>query len=244
VQWLADGGSDLIEPDRLDRIGHLGQFTTATDLTTRAVDPADDGPQAYLAIQGADTEPLRPHFHGVDQFSWFAHGAGRVGRNAVAPGMVQYADRLTPYGPLTPGPAGMSYLTLRPRHDPGACFMPESRDELAGRLADSQRGAAGRRAITIDVAAVDSAGAEGWVDVVADADELRIAVTDHPDGTPSEPVAGGGAYVVVVTGALHGPDGPLPAGTFTWCPAGTTAELPRAAEPGTRVALLQFPRPA
>jgi hypothetical protein len=240
VRWLTDGGSDDIEPDRLDRVGHLGTFTTNADLSHTPA--AVDGPQAYLAIQGGETEPLRPHFHGVEQFQFFAHGRGRVGRHDVAAGIVQYADRHTPYGPLAPAPEGMSYLTLRGRHDTGVHFMPESRDELADVLATADRPAADRRTTTVDLRAVDTGGAGGWCDVVADADGLRIAVTDHPGAFDPGTVGGAGAYVVVVAGELAGSDGPMPAGTFAWCPPGDEPAIPPASDCGARVALLQFPR--
>ncbi len=232
MEWVGDTGPRPIPVGLLDRVMYLGTPTTAPDGSRLA--PVAPGPQAHLAVQGPGTEPLAPHFHGVDQFQFFVAGAGTVGGHAVAAGVVHYADRNSVYGPLRPGPEGMAYATLRPEHDPGASFMPGARDELAARL----RGRPGpRRTFTVRLPTPSGAG---WEDVTADDDGLRVAVRAVGAGaTVPVHVAGAGAYLAVTDGSVAGATGPAGRGAVAWCPVGT-AEVSAGAG-GAALALLQFP---
>ena len=84
-------------------------------------------PQAFLIEMPAD-QVLEPHFHAVDQFQIFVAGSGSVGRNSEAayPLLLHYADHHTAYGPITSGPHGYSYFTLRPKTDSGAVYLNEA----------------------------------------------------------------------------------------------------------------------
>jgi hypothetical protein len=210
---------------------YLGSPTTAPDGSR--LPPVAPGPQAHLAVQGPGTEPLRPHFHGVDQFQFFVAGAGSVGAHEVEAGVVHYADRNSVYGPLRPGPTGMAYATLRPSHDPGASFMPGAREELAARL----RARPGpRRNFAVHL----PPGGNGWQDVAADDDGLRIAVCAlAPRATAPVTVGGAGAYVAVVDGAVAADGRVAPRGAVAWCPPGQAEVV--AGDGGATVALLQFP---
>lgn len=84
------------------------------------------GPQSFLVEQDPNTVIL-PHFHLQDEFQVVVQGGGTFGRHAVRPLGVHYAGAHTGYGPLTSGPEGLWYFTLRPRMDQGAKFLPESR---------------------------------------------------------------------------------------------------------------------
>jgi hypothetical protein len=214
---------------------YLGTPTTARDGSRLPV--TRDGPQAHLAIQGAATDPLPPHFHGVEQFQLFVSGAGTVGRHAVSAGVVHYTDRHTVYGPLRPGPAGMAYATLRAWHDPGASFMPGSRAELAEALASSGNAPASRRNLALPL----DAGRPGtWSDVVAEDDGLRVAVASvEPGATSAAVVGGGGAYLAVLDGEIVAspPAGP---GSITWVERGRPVTVVAAGR-GATLALLQFP---
>jgi hypothetical protein len=238
--WIADASPAVIPADQLARLMLVGSPTTMPDLSVVADIP--DGPQAHVAIQGAGTAPIGTHFHGVDQFQVFVRGSGDVGRHRVCEGTAHYADRLTVYGPLRPGPAGMAYLTLRPAHDTGASFMPGARQKLADLLEASDRGAADRRNLAADLHTTVGTGV--WQDLVADSDGLRISVFAASPGEAIETfrVAGAGAYALVVSGSLITDEGEgAPNGSLRWF--GPASSIEGRAEPGgARLAVLQFPR--
>ena len=53
-----------------------------------------------------------------------------MGKKAAQPFSLHYVKGHTPYGPITAGPEGVTYFTLRARWDTGAKYLPESRDLL------------------------------------------------------------------------------------------------------------------
>lgn len=90
----------------------------------------DNGmPQGFLVYQppGSITPP---HFHETNQFQVFVEGDGKMGNRAAKPLTVQYANGHTPYGPIEAGKDGVRYFTLRQYWDPGAKYMPKSREKL------------------------------------------------------------------------------------------------------------------
>ncbi len=232
VKWIGDTGPDPIPSTLLDRVMYVGTPTTARDGSRIPIEV--EGPQAHLAIQGADTTPLSTHFHAVEQFQLFVAGSGTVGPHRVGAGVVHYTDRNTVYGPLRPGPDGMTYATLRARHDTGARFMPQARGELAERL--RRAGGAPRRNVAVRL--------EGTDDLVAARDGLRIAVIEVGPGSAVEiGMGGGGGYLAVLAGSVVGAGGLSGAGAIAWgeAGAGLVAEADR---DGARLALLQFPEAA
>ncbi len=232
VEWVGDAGPSPIPAGLLDRVMYLGSPTTGRDGSRLTV--TTSGPQAHLAVQGAATEPLRPHFHGVDQFQLFVAGAGTVGNHDVGPGVVHYADRHSVYGPLRPGPSGMAYATLRPEHDPGASFMPGARDELAERL---RHRPGPRRNFTLHLTA---ARGHGWEDLAADADGLRVSVRRANAGERVHVVvAGAGAYLTVLDGSVRAAGSAPGRGAVAWCGAGAHAVT--TGDGGAVLALVQFP---
>ncbi|TMM11789.1 MAG: hypothetical protein E6G01_16805 [Actinobacteria bacterium] len=243
VTWLVSRRMEPIPADLLAREMLLGTATTRPDGSLVTSRP--DGPQAHLATQGAATAPLPTHFHGVDQFQYFTDGSGTVGGHHVAPGIVHYTDRLTVYGPLRAGADGMAYLALRPAHDPGASFMPRSRQSLTRLLARSPRHASDRRNLTVDLRGSLGAQRGTWIDLVEEPDELRVAVCVVEAGAATEPVtvAGAGAYAVVVEGTVDDQAGPLGVGALAWCSRDDTLAAGAVAD-HTRLALLQFPKGA
>jgi hypothetical protein len=86
-------------------------------------------PQSFLVEQDADSVIL-PHFHVQDEFQVVVQGGGTFGRHPIRPLGVHFASAHTGYGPIASGADGLWYFTLRPRMDPGAKFLPESRDEM------------------------------------------------------------------------------------------------------------------
>jgi mannose-6-phosphate isomerase-like protein (cupin superfamily) len=151
-----------------------------------------DMPQAFLVEQDADSVIL-PHFHERDQFQVVVEGSGSLGRHEVRPVSVHYASRHTGYGPITAGPRGLWYFSLRAMTDPGAHFLPEEREKLErgpklNLLADPVTGG---DAPVEELLAPRPDGVAAWA--------LRV-----PPGTEvSPPVhAGGPRYYVVVSGEM------------------------------------------
>lgn len=72
------------------------------------------GPQA-LMVDMEPGEVVRPHFHGTAQFQLFPAGSGTIGRNnaPIQSLMVQFKDHHTAYGPITAGPNGLTFISLR-----------------------------------------------------------------------------------------------------------------------------------
>ena len=90
----------------------------------------DNGlPQGFL-VQQPPGSVTKPHFHEVNQFQVFVGGGGKLGKRAAGPLTVQYAGAHSPYGPIAAGDAGVTYFTLRAAWDPGAKYMPQSRERL------------------------------------------------------------------------------------------------------------------
>lgn len=106
-----------------------GYFKSVFLETPAAQDGAAVTPQSFLVEQDADSVIL-PHFHLQNEFQVVVQGEGSIGRHPVRPLSVHYAGAFTGYGPITAGPAGLCYFTLRPTMDQGAKFLPEARDEM------------------------------------------------------------------------------------------------------------------
>ena len=90
----------------------------------------DDGlPQGFLVEQPSNSV-TPPHFHDHEQYQVFVDGRARLGKQLASPLSLHYARGHTPYGPITAGPSGVVYFTLRARWDSGAKYMPGARDKL------------------------------------------------------------------------------------------------------------------
>lgn len=202
----------------------------------------DNGlPQGFLVKQppGAITPA---HFHEPNQFQVFVGGKGRIGAFPAKPLTVQYANGHTPYGPIVAGPEGVEYFTLRHRWDPGAKYLPASKDKLVkgnqrtrvkGELAastDDDRAA--RKSVTVEtVFAPESDGLAGSLYRMGPGQTARM-----PD-----PAGTGGIYFVVTAGSVvhNGVELPRLSTIFS------TAEEPRvqlvAGATGADLLVLHFP---
>jgi hypothetical protein len=138
--------------------GHVTDFIAAHEKCT-------PGAQAFLVEQKPDWA-TPPHFHLEPQFQVVTAGSGCIGRNPVAPYAVHYAAAETGYGPITSGPDGMSYLTLRAQGDTGAYYLhkPGSRERMRAGLKREQRHGMPARALgAADIAAMHGALVEDLI---------------------------------------------------------------------------------
>ena len=88
-----------------------------------------DEPVAFL-VEGTPARVIRPHFHENDQFQVVMSGGGTLGKHKLAVHAVHFSRAHTPYGPIVFGADGLSFLTLRAHWDPGAQYLPDSREKL------------------------------------------------------------------------------------------------------------------
>ena len=170
-------------------------------------------PQAYLVEQGP-REVLRSHFHFNSQFQVFVTGAGTIGRHEARPYLVQYASRQTGYGPITAGPTGLEYLTLRPTTiKDRAQYLPESRDlaerdvpkrQVVSALVDVCRGDTASTLSAIIEPTTDGLGA--WYVHLPAKGSCRAPELQN----------GSGRFYVVVGGSLALPHGALEALSVVW----------------------------
>ena len=197
-------------------------------------------PQSFLVEQDADSVIL-PHFHLQDEFQVVVQGGGTFGRHPVRPLSVHYAGAHTGYGPITSGPDGLWYFTLRPRMDFGAKFLPESRDEmrkgpkrqvLGAPLEVSEDCSRRTEALCEPALPPQSDGLGGWM--------LRIP----PNGSATAPAHAGGFgrfYVVAAGRAQIANDVLARWATVFVTPDEEPVEV-RAEGEGAEVLVLQFPQ--
>ena len=114
---------------RIQRELANGHFSWRTDFIERPEDKTLDTPMAFLA-EGSANRVLRSHFHTVDQFQVIVNGSGLMGKHPVGPGGTHFSRAYTPYGPISYSDQGLGFITLRAHRDPGAQYMPESREVL------------------------------------------------------------------------------------------------------------------
>ncbi len=163
----------------------------------------DNGlPQGFLVDQPPNA--VTPaHFHEPNQFQVFVGGNGRMGAFPAAPITVQYANGHTPYGPIVAGDQGVRYFTLRQRWDPGAKYLPASRDMLRkggqrtrikGGIAETGETERRARATAAFEPVFDCEpdGLAAWM--------LRLG--PNQAHVLPEPAGGGGQYLIVMQGHL------------------------------------------
>jgi hypothetical protein len=203
----------------------------------------DNGlPQGFLVEQPAGAI-TRPHFHEVDQFQVIVDGDGKLGKGDIRPVTVHFAGGHTPYGPLIAGDAGVTYFTLRAAWDPGAKYMPESRDKLkpvrrryrlapAVSLSDAAALAARDTVALEPIMEPEEDGLAGYV--------LRLGAggkVNLPD-----PATGAGQYLVVVNGSLAHDGGDMPRWSCLYQTADEAPLPARAGAAGLELLILRFPK--
>ena len=70
---------------------------------------------------------VRPHYHPTHQFVVVLEGSGSMGREPLKPGIFEYTDKNTAYGPVSIGPEGLSFINCRQVGNQELYPMPESR---------------------------------------------------------------------------------------------------------------------
>ena len=224
----------------------LQEYVGAMPLRGRYVDGNEENdnglPQGFLVYQppGSVTPP---HFHETNQFQVFVAGSGKMGKHAAAPLTVQYANGHTPYGPIAAGENGVRYFTLRQRWDPGAKYMPQSRDRLA--KGNQRTRIEAEIAVGTDVERAARGGVRERNIFPPEEDGLRADIYYFGPGDRIEmpaPVESGGQYLIVTAGSLR-----HDAKAFTlWSTIFVTSDEPgfraTAGDDGLDLLLLQFPR--
>jgi hypothetical protein len=216
-------------------LSHKSHVIVAPDL-----DP--ESPNAFL-IEQEPAALLAVHFHGHAQFQVVVAGGGTLGSHMLQPVMVHYAGQRTPYGPILPGPAGLWYLTLRPRYEAGAYFMPQSRD-LRDR-AIPRREVFGAHVDTVGRSGVVSCTVAGLDEVVPpEADGLGAWLMRLPAGTKGRTPArlnSAGRYHVVVGGSCEYQGQSLDWLSIIWADAGEAGLDIQAGAAGLELLVLEFP---
>ena len=93
-------------------------------------DPTPEvSPHAFYVFQEPHSVAER-HYHDACQFQVVVHGGGSLGSHDVSPFAVHYAAFQTVYGPLTAGPDGLGYMTLRIQEGVGVRFWPQTKDRM------------------------------------------------------------------------------------------------------------------
>ena len=82
-------------------------------------------PSMFLVEQDPGSV-LKTHYHRQNQFQLFVRGRGNIGPHVLSPNTLHYAGAYTGYGPITAGPEGLAYFTIRATFDSGAGFVPEA----------------------------------------------------------------------------------------------------------------------
>jgi hypothetical protein len=203
----------------------------------------DDGrPQGFMVHQPANA--VTPaHFHEPNQFQVFVGGSGRMGAVPAKPLTVQYANGHTPYGPIVAGEEGVKYFTLRQRWDPGAKYLPASRDLLKKGnqrtrikgdigVADERTRKARTETVVETLIALEADGLAAWMWRAAPGAEVRIPA---PEGS-------GGQYLIVAGGTLRNGQTDLDPLSTVFVTADETGFSGTAGADGLDLLVLQYPR--
>lgn len=229
-------GRDYTIEEYIGSAPKRGQYVAGNEVN-------DDGrPQGFLVHQppGAITPA---HFHEPNQFQVFVGGKGRMGAAPAAPLTVQYANGHTPYGPIVAFEEGVVYFTLRQRWDPGAKYLPASRDLLRkGNQRTRLKGG-----IAVAEAGARRARSEVAVETIfaPEADGLAAWMWRLPPGasaTLPAPAEGGGQYLIVASGTLAEGGRTLHTLSTVYVTSEETAYAARAGDDGLDLLVLQFPR--
>jgi hypothetical protein len=203
----------------------------------------DNGlPQAFLVEQPSNA--ITPaHFHEPNQFQVFVDGVGRIGAFPTSPLTVQYANGHTPYGPIVAGEQGVRYFTLRQSWDPGAKYLPASKDKL---VKGNQRARVkGNIALADDAERLARRDVQSDVVFAPEADGLAAWMWRLPPGARATLPSGadaGGQYLLVGGGSLVADDIDLSRLSTIYVSSDEPAYEVQAGASGLDLLVMQFPR--
>jgi hypothetical protein len=216
-------------PARAHDSGPAGKVFTYRSREYLASAPGTGEPQAFLVEMPEPGSVIPPHFHREDEFQVVVAGRGSLGKHALEGVAVHFADAYTPYGPIRVGPEGLTFFTLRAKADPGAEYMPESRERMARKA---------RRSVAADVPALGPTGAL-WP-THDDGLGAWIVRAGPGENVPS-PAGDGGRYYLILEGSVaHGATA-LPRWSCIWKADGAPHPALIAGPEGADVAVVQFP---
>lgn len=202
-------------------------------------------PMAFLVEQDP-TKVVKPHWHQADQFQVIVGGAARMGTHDVEGIAVHFTSRFSAYGPIAATEQGVNYFTLRNGYDPGAQYMPSTRQELKARRTTPHREAVVDPAPTADPAQLASLSAPVCAEVMPmEADGLATWRYRVPPGaaiTGPDPSLGRGQNWLVLAGGVTRAGESF--GTFSCLfvfPDDTALALQAGSE-GAELLCMQYPR--
>ncbi|WP_043358820.1 hypothetical protein [Belnapia sp. F-4-1] len=224
---------------------HLTTFIGANRYNPSAASAEPPGPEAVYPVAFLVEQPagsvVASHFHEANQFQIVVAGHGTLGSHPVEPVAVHYSNAFSAYGPITAGPAGLQYFTLRNGYDRGARYLPAAREEMRGvkrRFRDAFAGP-----VAPDAAVPEEGTSTVLIPEAADgmgAWRLRL-----PPGAPLEgldPASGDGQFWVVTAGSLHASAGEiLPPLSCIFVAPDEPSFAAAAGETGLEVVMVQFP---
>jgi hypothetical protein len=191
------------------------------------------GPTSYF-VDVQEGYEIRPHFHGVDQYQVVVRGKARLGKHSMSKGDFHYADRHTPYGPIVAAEGGMAFFTLRPIAYDGFHEMPQSRHlmQKSGNRTFVKRADpnAARVAGIVELEVFDD-GTTAFQLSAGPNERLALPAVDH-----------GGAYVLVISGALRFDDIDLPELSCVWIEASDPTPRLVATDHGAVALFLSYSR--
>ena len=198
-------------------------------------------PQAFLVEQSPGAV-VHPHFHFVDQFQVVVDGGGTLGRHDVSPISVHFASGHTGYGPITPGPDGLKYFTLRASADEtGAQYLPANRHKMH---------AIPKKNVLLD--AIPLAGPDELcqltqvrrINVKQDESGLRVDVVSIPPGMQTE-ISGqpksAGLMILVVSGSFSHAEQAFTRWSCMFIGNDESGALLKGGADGAQILALQFP---
>jgi len=203
-------------------------------------------PVAFLS-QGDPDRVIRPHWHVVDQFQVIVGGNGRLGRHEVDPYYVHFSRAYTPYGPLVgSSKTGISFFTMRARYDPGAQYLPESRERLR-QIADRHPWQISQKITFPSGTSGTHAGAINLQKVPGMEDDVGLSAYSLSMGARETTIApnpsnSGGQFILVVKGSLWYGEKEHRAYTTVFSTPGDDAFHVEAGTDGLQAIVLSFPR--
>ena len=204
-------------------------------------------PMAFL-VEKEPHAVVRPHFHQADQYQVVVQGGGRLGTHDVGAGAVHYTDAWSAYGPIAANDEGIAWFTLRNSWDPGARYMPGSRDQLrAARRQNHQHREATSPPMPVALPAELAATANPSCTNVIEPTPDGLATWRYrlPPGAQAigpDPGNGGGQFWIVLSGcaSAHGA-ALLPPNSCVFAAPEDGALMVRAGTGGAELLCLQFP---